>query len=80
MCMDYHGLNKVTKILALISGLLEQFGSAKIFTKIDWRGAYNLVRVKKKIEWETIFCIRYGHFEYSIMPFRLTNALAVFNT
>jgi hypothetical protein len=28
-------------------GLLEQLGSAKIFTKIDLRGAYNLVRVKE---------------------------------
>jgi hypothetical protein len=47
MCMDYRELNKVTKKnhypLPLISGLLEQLGSAKIFTKIDLRGAYNLV-------------------------------------
>jgi hypothetical protein len=31
----------------LISGLLEQLGSAKIFTKINLRRAYNLVRVKE---------------------------------
>jgi hypothetical protein len=47
MCVDYRGLNKVTKKdrypLPLISRLLEQLGSAKIFTKIDLRGAYNLV-------------------------------------
>jgi hypothetical protein len=47
MCMDYRGLNKVTKKncypLKLISGLLEQLGNTKIFTKIDLRGTYNLV-------------------------------------
>jgi hypothetical protein len=47
MCVDYCGLNKVTKKnsypLPLISGLLEQLGSAKIFTKIDLKGAYNLI-------------------------------------
>jgi hypothetical protein len=84
MCMDYREFNKITKKnrypLPLISGLLEQLGSAKIFTKIDLRGAYNLVRVKEGNEWKTAFHTRYGHFEYSIMPFGLTNVPAVFNT
>jgi hypothetical protein len=50
MCVDYRGINKIIKKnrypLPLISGLLEQLGSAKIFTKIDLRGAYNLIQVK----------------------------------
>ena len=75
MCVDYHGLNKVTKKnhypLPLISELLEQLGNAKIFTKIELRGTYNLVRVKEMDEWKTTFCTRYGYFEYSIMPFGL---------
>jgi hypothetical protein len=54
MCVDYRGLNKVTKKnrypLPLISELLEQLGSAKIFTKIELRGAYNLVQVKEMDE------------------------------
>ena len=51
MCVDYQGLNKVTKKnrypLSLIFGLLEQLGHAKIFTKIDQRGAYNLMQIKE---------------------------------
>ena len=82
MCVDYRGLNKITKKnrypLPLISGLLEQLGRAKIFTKIDLRGAYNLVRIKEGDEWKTAFRTRYGHFEYNVMPFGLTNAPAVF--
>ncbi len=55
MCVDYRGLNKITiknrYPLPLISGLLDQLGRAKVYTKIDLRGAYNLVRIKKGDEW-----------------------------
>jgi hypothetical protein len=49
-----------------------------IFTKIDLRGAYNLVRIREGDEWKTAFHCQYGHFEYKVMPFGLTNAPAVF--
>jgi hypothetical protein len=62
----------------LISGLLEQLGQAKIFTKIDLRGAYNLVRIKEGDQWKTTLRTRYDNFEYNVMPFGLTNALAIF--
>jgi hypothetical protein len=80
--MDYRGLNKVTiknrYPLLLISGLFDQLGQAKIHTKIDLCGAYNLVRIKEGDEWKTAFRTRYGHFEYNVMPFGLTNAPAIF--
>jgi hypothetical protein len=51
ICMDCRGLNKITKKnhypLPLISRLLEQLWSTKIFSKIDLRGTYNLVQVKE---------------------------------
>jgi hypothetical protein len=54
MCVDYRRLNKITKKnrhpLPLISRLLKQLGSAKIFTKINLRGAYNLIRVEEEDE------------------------------
>ena len=82
MCVDYRGLNKVTiknrYPLPLISGLLNQLGQAKIYTKIDLRGAYNLVRVKEGDEWKTAFRTRYDHFEYLVMSFGLTNAPTIF--
>ena len=64
--------------LPLISQLLDQLSLARVFTKIDLRGAYNLVRIKPGDEWKTAFRTRYGHFEYKVMPFGLTNAPAVF--
>ena len=82
LCVDYRGLNAITVKnrypLPLISQLLDQLSKASVFTKIDLRGAYNLVRIKAGDEWKTAFRTRYGHFEYAVMPFGLTNAPAVF--
>jgi hypothetical protein len=82
LCVDYHGLNKITKKnrypLPLISSLLDRLCTGKIFTKLDLRGAYNLLRIRPGSEWKTTFRTRYGHFEYTVMPFGLTNAPTVF--
>ena len=82
LVVDYRGLNKVTirnrYALPLISNLLERLSGAKYFTKLDLRGAYNLVRIRPGDEWKTAFRTHYGHFEYTVMPFGLTNALAIF--
>ena len=80
--VDYRGLNAISiknrYPLPLIHEMLTRFSKAKVFSKIDLRGAYNLVRIRKGDEWKTAFRCRYGHFEYCVMPFGLTNAPAVF--
>ncbi|SAL95633.1 hypothetical protein, partial, partial [Absidia glauca] len=82
LCVDYRGLNKVTiknrYPLPLITEMIDKLKTATIFTKIDLRGAYNLVRIKEGDEWKTAFRTRYGHFEYLVMPFGLSNAPATF--
>jgi hypothetical protein len=82
LCVDYRGLNKINKKnrypLPLILGLLDRLRTGKIFTKLDLRGAYNLLRIRPNDEWKTAFRTRYGHFEYTVMPFGLTNAPVVF--
>lgn len=81
-CVDYRDLNSLTikdrTPLPLISDLLDRTAGSKLFTKIDLRGAYNLVRIKPGDEWKTAFRTRFGLFEYLVMPFGLTNAPAVF--
>ncbi|MBW0533175.1 hypothetical protein O181_072890 [Austropuccinia psidii MF-1] len=58
--------------------LLNVFDGSSIFSKIDLRGAYNLLRIKKGDEHLTCFRTKYGSFEYLVMPFGLTNAPASF--
>jgi hypothetical protein len=81
LLLDYRGLNKATirnrYAVPLIPNILERIGGTKHFTKINLRGAYNLLRIRLGDEWKTAFCARYGHFEYTIMPFGLTNSPTV---
>jgi hypothetical protein len=81
--VDYRGLNKATvkdrTPLPLMSELRERLGRAKIFTKLDLKNGYNLVRIAEGDEWKTAFHTRYGLFEYLIMPFGLCNAPGVRN-
>jgi hypothetical protein len=82
LCVDYRALNAVTipnrVPLPLLDSLLPRLRSARVFSKIDLRGAYNLVRVKEGHEWKTAFRCQYGLYEYRVMPFGLCNAPAVF--
>ena len=64
--------------LPLIPEMLDRIRTAKYFTKLDLRGAYNLVRIRQGDEWKTAFRTRYGHFEYLVMPFGLCIAPATF--
>ncbi|MBW0487784.1 hypothetical protein O181_027499 [Austropuccinia psidii MF-1] len=58
--------------------LLTIFNSSTIFSKIDLRGAYNLLIIKEGDEHLTAFRTKYGSYEYLIMPFGLSNAPASF--
>ena len=78
--MDYRGLKKVTisnrYTLPLINELRDRVRGAKIFTKLDLKSGYNLIRIKDGDEWKTAFRTLYGLFEYKVMPFGLANAPA----
>ncbi|CAM4619083.1 unnamed protein product [Leuciscus chuanchicus] len=81
-CIDYRGLNSITVKntypLPLMSSAFERLQGASIFTKLDLRNAYHLVRIRKGDEWKTAFNTPRGHFEYLVMPFGLSNSPAVF--
>ncbi|MBW0535857.1 hypothetical protein O181_075572 [Austropuccinia psidii MF-1] len=58
--------------------LLNDFNGSSIFSNIDLRGAYNLLRIKEGDEHLTCFRTKYGSFEYLVMPFGLTNTPSSF--
>lgn len=80
--IDYRGLNDITVKnrypLPLISSAFEQLLGATVFSKLDLRNAYHLVRIREANEWKTSFNMTSGHYECLVMPFGLTNASAVF--
>src|ERR1700756_3038313 len=81
-CIDYRAVNAQTVGDATpprnIQMLFDQLQGATVFTKIDLRSAYWQVQVKPADRWKTAFTCRYGHFEWTVMPFGLNNAPATF--
>jgi len=66
--------------LPLISDVLENIGTKKLFTKMDLRWGYNNVRIKEGDEWKAAFMTLEGSFEPTVIFFGLTNSPATFQT
>ena len=82
LCFNFHNLNCITRKnhypILVVTNLINQLGSAKIYTKFDlWAGYYS-VCITSGHEWKTTFQTQYSSFELLIMPMGLTNALATF--
>jgi hypothetical protein len=82
LCIDSMHLNKVTiknKYPFLrIDDLFEQLKSSRIFSKIELRSSYHQVRIKEEDINNTTFKTRYGNYEFTVVPFGLSNAPTVF--
>jgi hypothetical protein len=82
LCIDFRQLNKVTVKnkypLPRIDDLFDQLKGAKVFSKIDIRSRYHQVRIRDEDISKTSFRTRYGHYEFTVVPFGFSNAPVVF--
>jgi hypothetical protein len=82
LCIDYRGLNKLTREdaypLPRIDEILENLNGAKWFSTFDLASGFWQIEMNPKDREKTAFVIKGGHYEFNVMPFGLCNAPATF--
>ncbi|MCO5596797.1 hypothetical protein L7F22_050867 [Adiantum nelumboides] len=83
LCIDYQGLNQCTiknkYPLPRIDELFDRLSGAQYFSKIALRSRFYQVQNQAEDIPKTAFNTTFGHYEFVVMPFGITNALATFN-
>lgn len=83
MCIDYRALNKVTVKngwpLPRIEDLFDKLSKATVFSSIDLAQGYHQFPIAEEDIPKTAFKSPMGLYEYTVLPFGLTNAPATFS-
>ncbi|KRH92478.1 putative LTR retrotransposon, partial [Pseudoloma neurophilia] len=78
LCVDYRKLNALTVFkphpIPNIEEIVDQLGSARIFSSLDMEAGYNQVLIREKDRFKTAFITRDALLEFNRLPFGLVNA------
>ncbi|GJV92261.1 putative reverse transcriptase domain-containing protein [Tanacetum coccineum] len=78
MCIDYRKVNRLIVkngyLLPRLEDLIDQLQGSRVYSNIDLRSGYHQLRVREEDIPRIAFRTRYGHYEFQVIPFGLTNA------
>jgi Reverse transcriptase (RNA-dependent DNA polymerase) len=82
ICVDYRAVNKATirnnYPLLRIDEVWDQIGGSRYFSSLDLRSGYDQIRISEEDTYKTCFRIRYGAYEFLVVPFGIAGAPPVF--
>lgn len=82
MCIDYRVLNGLIRknsfFLFRIDELLENLSGVGFFSKLDLVSKYYQIRIVDEDILKIVLNIRWGHYEWLVLSFGLTNAFIIF--
>jgi hypothetical protein len=82
MCVDYRRLNNLTKKnrypLPRIDETLDQLQGVKCMSSLDLQSGYHQIRIAEEDVEKTAFRTPFGHYQFRVLSFGLTNAPSVF--